>query len=123
MAEGYKIEIAPHRGTAKVTWRGRVIVQSSQALILRETRHNPVIYFPRADADMSVMRRTAHTTHCPHKGDASYFSLMDGAGRDENAVWSYETPIPAAAAIKDHLAFYTKAMGKDFGIEVEAPGA
>jgi len=122
MAEGYRIDIAPHQGVAKVTWRGRVIVESQRALVLRETRHNPVIYFPRADADMTVMQRSAHTTHCPHKGDASYFNLAEGAALDQNAVWSYETPITAVAAISQHLAFYTKAMGKDFGIEVDAPG-
>lgn len=122
MASDYKIEIAPYQGTAKVTWRGKVIVQSKHALVLRETRHNPVIYFPRADADMAVMQRSAHTTHCPHKGDASYFSLVDGDVSAQNAVWSYETPIPAVAAITQHLAFYTKAMGKDFGIDIDAPG-
>ena len=119
----YRIVLTPHLGRALVTWRGQVIVESERALILNETRHNPVIYFPRADAKMALMQRTAHTTHCPFKGDASYFSLVAGESQAENAVWSYENPIPDVAGIKGHLAFYTKAMGADFGIEVVAPGA
>jgi uncharacterized protein (DUF427 family) len=122
-ASGYRIDISPCAGLARVMWRGHVIAQSTRAVVLNETRHNPVIYIPREDANMAMMARTTHTTHCPFKGDASYFSLVDGATRAENAVWSYETPIAEAAGIAQHLAFYTKAMGASFGIEVEAPGA
>jgi uncharacterized protein (DUF427 family) len=55
---------------------------------------------------MAHYTRTAHGTHCPYKGDASYFDLSAGGKSAANAVWSYETPYPAMAAIKDHLAFY-----------------
>ncbi|MSO96674.1 MAG: DUF427 domain-containing protein [Rhodospirillaceae bacterium] len=118
---GYRIDIAPYRGRARVTWNGVVVAESTQALALTETRHATVIYIPRADTDMSLLQRTAHTTHCPFKGDANYFSLVSGANRADNAVWTYENPIPDVAPIKDHLAFYTKAMGASFGIEVDAP--
>jgi uncharacterized protein (DUF427 family) len=64
-----------------------------------------VFYIPRADADMALLERTTHETYCPYKGDASYFSLR-GAKNGANAVWSYEAPYDAVAAIKDHLAFY-----------------
>jgi uncharacterized protein (DUF427 family) len=119
---GYRIDIAPCPGLVRVTWRGRLVAQSDRALVLRETRHNPVIYVPRAAADMSLLQRTTHVTHCPFKGDASYFTLVNGAARAENAVWSYESPIADVAAIRQHLAFYTAALGADFGIAVEAPG-
>jgi uncharacterized protein (DUF427 family) len=117
--EGYRIDTAPCPTRAVARWRGRVIADSGRAVVLTETRHNPVIYFPRADVRMELLRRTEHSTHCPFKGDASYFSLVDGAERAENAVWSYETPIPEATGIKDHLAFYTQEMGAAFGIVVE----
>ncbi|MFZ0109827.1 MAG: DUF427 domain-containing protein, partial [Pseudolabrys sp.] len=53
-----------------------------------------------------------HRTHCPYKGDASYFSI-DADGRSaENAVWSYEQPYPAMAQIKDYLAFYPSRVDK-----------
>jgi uncharacterized protein (DUF427 family) len=65
-----------------------------------------VQYVPRADAAMELFVRSTHATYCPYKGDAAYYSL-DIAGRiSENAVWTYEAPYPAVAAIKDHLAFY-----------------
>jgi uncharacterized protein (DUF427 family) len=117
-AAGYAVEIAPFDGRATVTWRGRTIADSNKAILLRETRHKPVVYFPRTDALMAHFDRTSHQTHCPFKGDASYFSLVDGAHRAENAVWSYEQPISEAAGIQGHLAFYTREMGADFGIEV-----
>jgi uncharacterized protein (DUF427 family) len=116
--EGYRIDTVLHAGRATVTWNGVVIAESKRAIVLNETRHNPVIYFPRADARMDLMERTTHRTHCPFKGDASYFTLVSGAGRAENAVWSYETPIPDVAAIKEHVAFYTNEMGANFGIVI-----
>lgn len=116
---GYRIDTALHPKRVTVTWNGHVIAESTRAVVLTETRHNPVFYIPREDARMDVMERTQHRTHCPFKGDASYFSLVKDANCAENAVWSYETPIPDCAAIKEHLAFYTKDMGANFGIEVK----
>ena len=55
---------------------------------------------------MAHYRRSTHSTHCPYKGDASYFDLVGAGGETGNAVWSYEQPFPAVAAIQDHLAFY-----------------
>ncbi len=52
---------------------------------------------------MECLARTSHSTHCPFKGDASYFSFVNGP---ENAVWSYEQPYDEVAAIREHLAFY-----------------
>ena len=55
---------------------------------------------------MEALTRTDNASHCPYKGDASYFSISAGGKTAENAVWSYEQPFPAMAEIKDHLAFY-----------------
>lgn len=115
---GYRIDIAPCPGVARALWRGVVVAQSQRAVVLTETLHAPVIYFPRSDARMDLMRKTDHKTHCPFKGDASYYSLHHEAVTAENAVWSYEQPIPEVQEIRGHLAFYTQAMGADFGIEV-----
>lgn len=115
----YRLHMAPFPGRVTVMWRGQVIADSAHAIKLEESRHDPVYYLPRGDARMELFQPSARSSHCPHKGDARYFSLVfaDG-GRAENAVWSYETPIAKSAAIKEHLAFYTKDMGADFGIEV-----
>jgi uncharacterized protein (DUF427 family) len=102
----HKITIAAAKGRTKVTWKGAVVADSSDALDLEEASHPGVKYLPRADADMRLLRRTAYSTHCPYKGDASYFSIVVDGQVSENAVWSYENPLPGVAAIKNHLAFY-----------------
>ena len=68
----------------------------------------PVVhYIPRSAVEMNRLVKTDHSTHCPYKGDASYFSIScHGRTRIENAVWSYETPFPAMKEIAGYLAFY-----------------
>jgi uncharacterized protein (DUF427 family) len=55
---------------------------------------------------MALLSRSERTTHCPYKGDASYYSVTAGGKALENAIWTYETPFPAMAGITGHLAFY-----------------
>jgi uncharacterized protein (DUF427 family) len=102
----HPIRIAPAKGSTKVSWKGAVIADSGKALDLKEANYPIVKYIPRADADMRLLRRTDHKTHCPYKGDASYFSIVVDGKVSENAVWTYENPLPGVAPIKDHLAFY-----------------
>ncbi len=97
-------EPAPHR--VRVTLGGVVVADSTRALVLREGTYRPVLYIPREDADMALFTRTEHSTHCPWKGDASYFSLAAGGKAAVNAVWSYETPLAAVGEIAGMLAFY-----------------
>jgi len=85
---------------------GAVVADSRDALILREADYPAVQYIPRKDVDMTLLERTAHTTYCPYKGDCGYFSVPSAGTRAINAVWTYEAPYDAVAAIKDHLAFY-----------------
>jgi uncharacterized protein (DUF427 family) len=87
----------------RVTVNGEVIADSRAALELKEGSYPVAYYLRRQDVRMELLARTSHTTHCPFKGDASYFSIMDGP---ENAVWSYERPYDEMADIKDLLAFY-----------------
>ena len=101
------ITIAPVAEPVTVTAAGAVLGTSHNALELREGSYGPVIYVPRADIDMSKLEKTSRSTTCPHKGVASYYSVRSGDGTLDNAVWSYETPKAAVAAIAGHLAFYT----------------
>ena len=55
---------------------------------------------------MALFERTTHKTHSPYKGDASYYSIRVGDKVGQDAIWSYEQPFPAMAAIAGHLAFY-----------------
>ena len=59
---------------------------------------------------MDLLIRTEHATRCPYKGDASYWTLEAGGRTAENAVWSYEDPIPDMTAIAGYLAFYRDRM-------------
>lgn len=93
-------------GTWSVRAGGAILVESKAALGLSEGSYAEVIYFPRADIAMAFLDQTDTTTHCPHKGDASYFSIVTKSKTLENAAWSYETPKEDVAQIKDHIAFY-----------------
>ena len=98
------IEANPSRVVVKVG--GKVIADTRDALTLLEMSYPPVQYIPRRDVDMAALARSEHTTYCPYKGDASYYSIPVGADRSINAVWTYETPFDAMAQIKDYVAFY-----------------
>jgi uncharacterized protein (DUF427 family) len=86
---------------------GTVLADSRDALILREAGYRAVQYIPRKDVDMTLLERSAHATYCPYKGDCAYFSIPSGGERAVNAVWTYEAPYDAVAAIRNHLAFYS----------------
>jgi uncharacterized protein (DUF427 family) len=102
----HPIAIEPHGKRVRVTAGGRVIAETAAALKMQEAAYAPVFYIPRADANLTLLERTEHATYCPYKGDCSYFSIPAAGERGTNAVWTYEAPFPAVAAIKDHLAFY-----------------
>jgi uncharacterized protein (DUF427 family) len=89
-----------------VTLDGQVLADTRHALTLQEAKYRGVQYVPRADVDMSRLSRSDHETYCPFKGDCAYYNLPGEGERVANAVWTYEAPYPAVAAIKDHLAFY-----------------
>ena len=100
------LTVAPHPSRVRVRFNGVVVADTDHALALAEGSHPTVLYIPRADARMSHFERTARTSHCPHKGDASHFSLKVGGRTAADAAWSYEAPFDQVAEIKDHLAFY-----------------
>ena len=102
----HPIAIARNAKRVRVRFAGQVIADTTRALSLREARYPAVNYIPRQDVDMSLLTRTRHASHCPYKGDASYFTIAARGRAAENAVWSYEQPYPAMAEIKQHLAFY-----------------
>jgi uncharacterized protein (DUF427 family) len=100
------IEIADCSSTVIVSEGSLEIARTSNALTLSEASYPPVRYIPRGDVDMTQLERSDHTTYCPYKGDASYYSIpaLGEAGR--NSVWTYEAPFEAVSEIAGHLAFY-----------------
>lgn len=93
-----------HRVIVKIA--GHVVADTRHALTLKEASYPAVQYIPRNDVDMTLLKRTDHSTYCPYKGECSYFSIPAGGERATNAVWTYEHPYEAVALIKDHVAFY-----------------
>ena len=102
----HPITIQPNQGRMVVTLGERVIADTCEALTLREASYPPVQYIPRKDVDMTALTRSATTTYCPYKGEASYFSIPAGGERSGDAIWTYESPYDAVAEIKNHLAVY-----------------
>jgi uncharacterized protein (DUF427 family) len=102
----HPIAITPNPKRVRVTAGGVVIADTTHALTLKEASYPAVQYVPREDANMALLSRTERTTHCPYKGDASYYSVTAGGKVLENSIWTYETPFPAMVEISGHLAFY-----------------
>jgi len=98
------IERSPSRVIVRAG--GRILADTTDALVLREASYPHVLYLPRNDVDMSQLVRTSHATYCPYKGECSYYSVVSGGDKGLNAVWTYERPYEAVAQIKDYLAFY-----------------
>lgn len=100
----HPITIAPAGERVVVKLDDTVLADSRDALILREASLSPVYYIPRADVAMSELSPSDTSTHCPFKGNASYFSARGGAAKD--VAWSYEDPFDHMLIIKGYLAFY-----------------
>ncbi|MDE5461977.1 MULTISPECIES: DUF427 domain-containing protein [unclassified Bradyrhizobium] len=102
----HPITITPNPRRVRVTAGDIVIAETTKALTLKEAKYPAVQYVPRQDANMALLERTDRVTHCPYKGDASYYSVKADGQTLDNAIWTYEAPFPAMTEISGHLAFY-----------------
>jgi uncharacterized protein (DUF427 family) len=106
MNPGHTVTITPADLHVEVHVDGVKVAETDHPALLEETGMPTRYYLPREDVRMDLMRATSFTTQCPFKGDASYWTLeLDGKVHD-GIVWTYETPIPAAAGIAGLLSFY-----------------
>ncbi|HHL21077.1 MAG TPA: DUF427 domain-containing protein [Aliiroseovarius sp.] len=101
-----EITIRPAQGTWVIRAGGAVLGETTRALELTEGNLDPVIYFPRDDIAMAFFDPSDTRTTCPHKGEASYFTLHTKSAEIRDAAWSYEEPLAAVADIAGHMAFY-----------------
>ncbi|MBY8869360.1 MULTISPECIES: DUF427 domain-containing protein [Streptomyces] len=99
---GHTITVEPSDEHVRVVRDGQVLAESRRPLVLRETGCPPRYYLPPEDVRLDLLTPSGTHTHCPFKGDASYWSLPDAP----DLVWAYPEPKPDVAAIKDHLCFY-----------------
>jgi len=102
----HPITIAPNPKRVRVSVGGDIIAETTRALTLKEASYPAVQYIPREDAVAARLQRTDHSTYCPYKGDASYFSIASGGQTLTNAIWTYETPYESVKDIAGYLAFY-----------------
>ncbi len=86
---------------ARATWNGTVLAQSDDTVVV-EGNH----YFPADSLKQEHFTASAHRSHCPWKGDASYYNLEVAGQVNENAAWFYPEPKSAASEIKDRVAFW-----------------
>ena len=87
-----------------------MIAETENAVILKEGSIPPVYYIPPADVRQDLLTKTERTSHCPFKGDASYWTITVDGKEAQNAIWAYEDPFDQVARIKDHMAFYADQM-------------
>ena len=92
----------------KASWNGATIAESDDTIVI-EGNH----YFPREAIRQEYFQESNTHTTCPWKGEASYFSVVVDGETNKDAAWYYPNPKPAAAEIKDHVAFWR-------GVKVES---
>ena len=106
----HRVDLIPETRRLRVMFNGTVIADSTATLRCEETGHEPVHYFPEKDVRIELLHPTDHKTHCPFKGDCSYWTIEvagpDGNKQAVNAVWGYRTPFDEAAPMAGHYAFY-----------------
>ena len=102
----HRVDLHPDKSHVRVMFGGKVIADSTNALRVEETGHGPVYYIPAKDMVRDLMQKTEHTTYCPFKGTASYWTINAGGKTAENAIWGYETPYDETTKLAGHYAFY-----------------
>jgi uncharacterized protein (DUF427 family) len=102
----HRVWTEPNGRRVRVFVAGQAVADSARTIYLFETGHLPVYYFPRSDVRFDLLEPSGHHTHCPVKGDASYYSVVAGGRRADNAVWAYPEPVPSLPEIADYVAFY-----------------
>jgi uncharacterized protein (DUF427 family) len=102
----HRILFEPHPRRIRAELEGRTVLDTIGGRLLHESNILPRLYVPLEDFDASLMERTDHTTHCPFKGDASYWSVRAGDRVAENAIWAYEDPLPDASWLAGYASMY-----------------
>src|SRR4051794_6109634 len=105
-SDAHPITVTPTGRHVVVRVNGEVLAETDDALTLQESTYPAVQYLPLAHVVPSALVRSDTTTYCPFKGEANYFHVTAAGGTVADAIWTYESPYPAVAAIAGHVAFY-----------------
>ncbi|MFD5977006.1 DUF427 domain-containing protein [Streptomyces bacillaris] len=106
---GHHITVEPGTVRVRAVHDGQVLAESRRPLVLRETGCPDRYYLPPEDVRTELLTPSETTTHCPFKGDASYWSVPGAA----DLLWAYPEPKAEVAAIKGHFCFYETAVVPD----------
>ncbi len=108
-----RVDAIPSSRHVRVEIHGTVVADTHRPVLVFETGLPTRYYIPREDVRLDLFEPTDHSTGCPYKGTAAYWSWRGQAGAPAvppNIVWSYPRPLPAVGAVKDLLAFYNEAV-------------
>jgi len=111
----HRVDLHPETRRVRVTYTGTVVADTTRALRVEETGHGPVMYIPKQDMRLDLMKKTEYSSYCPFKGTASYWTLKVSDNASENAIWGYETPYDEMTGLSGYYAFYGNRVD---GIEV-----
>jgi uncharacterized protein (DUF427 family) len=113
----YRVDIQPRRNLVTVRRGEAVLVRTTSALMVDEQDHGLVFYVPEADVNFDLLAPTDDRSHCPFKGDASYWRLAEGS---EPIAWTYPEPYPEVARIRGHIGFYQDRVSLEVGVATPA---
>ena len=102
----HSITVEPFDGAVTVSFSDAIIASSDRAKVLRETGHPAVYYIPFEDIYFELLRPSSTVTHCPFKGDASYWNVSAVGEAESDVMWAYQQPYDEVRAIGGHGAFY-----------------
>jgi uncharacterized protein (DUF427 family) len=105
-----RVDALPSSRHVRVEIDGTVVADTRRPVLLFETSLPTRYYIPSEDVRLDLLTPTDHSTGCPYKGTARYWSWRGEEDVPPNIVWSYPEPLPAVAAIKDRLAFFNEAV-------------
>jgi uncharacterized protein (DUF427 family) len=108
----HRIDVRESSSHVRITVGGEVIAESRRPRVLEETRCPTRWYLPRQDVRVELLERTNTHSHCPYKGDATYWSVRIGDRLVPDAAWSYEDPLPERDDIRGLLCFYTSRVDR-----------
>jgi uncharacterized protein (DUF427 family) len=121
-APGHRLLFDPFPRRVRAIFAGETVLDSTRGMLLHESNLLPQLYVPREDVNQDLLKATDHTTHCPFKGDAAYWSLVAGDRHAENAVWAYPEPTEAAEWLRGYVAPYWEPMDGWFDEDEEVQG-
>lgn len=118
----HKLLFSPFPRRVRAVFAGETLLDTTKGMLLHESNILPVLYVPIADVRFDMLTETDHTTHCPFKGDASYWTISVGDRTSENSVWGYEKPIPGAEWLDGYIGLYWDHVDQWFDEDEEVFG-